>query len=50
MTCMKLRLDLHDTYSRGGDIDRLAASSACRSSIAVDLIALLSQVKPRHDR
>jgi hypothetical protein len=26
MTCMKLRLDLHDTYSRGGDIDRLAAS------------------------
>jgi hypothetical protein len=25
---MKLRLDLHDTYSRGGDIDRLVLSVA----------------------
>ena len=22
MTCMKLKLDLHDIYNRGGDIDR----------------------------
>jgi hypothetical protein len=50
MTCMKLRLDLDDTYIRGAEIDRLAASSACRSSIALYLIAHPSQVRKRHDR
>jgi len=45
MTCMKLRLDLYDIYNQGGDIGRLGNSRACRSSIAVSLVAHLLSSK-----
>jgi|GEM_PF-4921343 len=50
MTYRKLRLDLHDTYSEAATLTALAAFGACRSSIAVFLIAQLSQERQHHDR